>query len=207
VIAMRAHGRFTLFALTLAVAFAPGFKSAKADRLLITTLGTGAVLFDETTPQPGEGERALTYVTAVPVYGGGVERHAVILTAPPGAPPGENPIFVPGTSLIALDLVEFVIERPDVCCPWIFDLFLIPDGAPGFESILVGEAPHASLVEATGGLQDLTSLLQSDKAGWRVQVQSEVIPEPGAGLLVAMGLLGLAYRQRRQRRAAKGTRP
>jgi hypothetical protein len=36
----------------------------------------------------------------------------VILVAPDGAPIGENPVFVPGTNLVAVDVVQLSIQ----CC-------------------------------------------------------------------------------------------
>jgi hypothetical protein len=187
---MEGFRAFFLFALGLAVAVAGYAHGAKADRLLVTSGGT--VLRDVSTPESED--EILFYAVAGPESSG--VNTAVILTAPTGEPPGEDPIFVPGTDLIARAIVTFHIAFSPPSF-WIHEVFLIPDGYPGFESVYLPiYAPYATLLEATGSLQDLTSPLHSDAAGWQVQVQYDVIPEPGTAALLAAGLAALAARSR-----------
>jgi len=201
---MSARRPFIFFALSIAIAFAGHAQGAKADsitsdRLLVTNLATGAVLFDSTIPEPapGESEGGLEFDAEFTGYGGGSVINAVILTEPAGEPPGESAILVPGTDLIASDLLVMNIFAVNFPTLWTFQLLVFSDGHPQFEGFVSSYGRFAPLLEETGSLQDLTYLLHSDVAGFRVQFQSDVIPEPGTGLLVMTGLLGLAYRQRR----------
>jgi hypothetical protein len=193
-------------ALTLIVVFAASMK-AEADRMLVTDLASSAVRCDATIPEPAPGatESPLECDVLLQGYGGGDLITAVILTAPAGAPPGENPVLVPGTNLVAGALIIMNIFTVLFPTDFVLQLLYFSDGSSDFGNLVSSYGPFASLLEATGSLQDVTYLLHSDLGGTRVQVQSDVIPEPATGALVMAGLLGLAYRQRRTARAGIGS--
>jgi hypothetical protein len=132
----------------------------------------------------------------------------VILVAPDGAPIGENPVFVPGTNLVAVDVVQLSIQCCDLNQEYFKEVYLISDEAERstFEYHVNLYADYVPLIEATGSLQDLTSPLRSYEIGWVVQVQSFGIPEPGTGSLLALGFAVLAagYRMRLGGRASPG---
>jgi hypothetical protein len=129
---------------------------------------------------------------------------AVILTAPDGTPIGENPIFVPGTNLVALDLVVFNIQFEPLSNGWLYEVAIATGSS--LEQFVPLYDDFATLIEATGSLQDLTLPLRSYEAGWGVQAQSFLIPEPGTGALLTLGLAVLAAgsRMRLQGRASPG---
>jgi hypothetical protein len=177
----------------------------ESDRLRIERLGTGDVLFDQTIPDAPPYETSMFFAEVITW-----DPHcclsatALILTRPPGEPPGANPVFVPGTTLVASDVVTFNIwaSFPN----WVIETFYFDDDDAMFSQLVEFYGSGATLLEKTGELQDVTSLLGSDRGDWRIVIQSTVIPEPGTGLLVTMGLLGLAARRKRRvsRRASCG---
>jgi hypothetical protein len=198
-----ARRRFVHFALSVAMMVAAYVESAKAlpdlDRLLITRLSTGAVLFDQTIPHPPPYPYQLHFGETVPFDPQcclGI--HYLILTRPPGEPYGDHPVFVPGTGLVASDLVTFY-GFGDRLGPWFIESFYYDDDDPQFEMFVLHAPTGTPLLEKTGELQDVTNLLQSNLGDWRIQVQSAVIPEPSSALLLTAGLVALALRGRSAR--------
>jgi hypothetical protein len=157
-----------------------------SDRLLIERIDTGQVLYDHTISGSPPDTR-MSYLEVHPPPEGFYGMRVVLLTRPPGEPYGDNPVFVPGTNLVVSDVVSFSVLWSGGS--YLFESYYFDDDDPLF---LADINEYAIPLEKTGELQDLTSLLGSNYVGWRISVQSTVIPEPGTGLLALTGLLGLA---------------
>lgn len=104
------------------------------------------------------------------------------------------------------DIVFSTLGDPLVgdCCAGVF---LLSDGDPLFAQVIlipsVLRTSPQTILEETGQLQDLTPFLGTAPFGLRVQVQSDVIPEPATFALLGLGVgtLGVASRRRQQRTA------
>jgi len=193
---MRVHGRLLLFALGLLIVFASRIESASAlsDRMLVTDITTGAVLADSSIAE-GNPER-LSFGVVPPVF---LIDTVVVLTEPPGEPPEGTPVFVPETSQIVSDLIFLSTQDNQGHAIDPFVLFL-SDGdseLAAFAAIL-DAFPFATL-EETGELQDLTEFLGTAALGFRVQVQSDVVPEPATLALAGSVMVGFAAMARRGR--------
>jgi len=190
--------------LGLVVAFALPAGSAKAgavlsDRLLITDFTTGAVVFDGSVPEGPAGEVQVVFGAALPPLDlPGVS--VVAMLEPAGEPTEGTPVFLPGTEQAVSDLVVSTAGSTQIPV----SVGLISDGDPNFATLVGSLAGLAfSTVVESGGLQDLTELLHSDASNLRVQVQSDVVPEPSTALLFGAGLLGIGAQGRRARPRAR----
>src|SRR5262245_9919243 len=148
-------------ALVVNVGSARAGASADSDRLVVTDFASGAVLFDQSIPEPAAaGSETSLFFSPV----GGLPPPAafdpsltyIALIEPLGAPPepgGEPPIFLPGTELILSDLVIGSFQSD------IFDhgVQLLSDGDPSLPQLIAG-IPFGSLIigEETGDLQDVS---------------------------------------------------
>src|SRR5215471_14811333 len=155
------------------LALHPPRSAHASDRMVVTDVSTGAVLFDAAITEPAGDvdESSLLFGSSdFPSTGA----FGVLLSAPPGEPPGEAPVFFPGTDIVISDLVVSnfgdLSGQPGV--------MLVSDGSP----LLAQALPRSTgfpIVEETGELQDLTSLLGGDAVGLRVQVSPTWSPSPG----------------------------
>ena len=192
------RGMFGCFALFLAVAFAPSAKAAGIpDRLLVTAIGSGNVVFDQTLDAEATGNARLTFGGPLPALNlPGVIAVAILEAEASGG----STILLPGTAQAVSDLVVF--SAASAVLP--LTVSMISHADAGF-SALVGSLAGLTVatVAEAHALTDLTALLQSDlAAGLRVQVQSGIVPEPSTALLLGAGLLGLAAQGRRARALA-----
>src|SRR5262245_14480570 len=191
---MERRKRLVVLGASLVVVFAAQVRSSEAfsDRMIISRIPGGPV-FDATIDEAG-GETSLSWGVPVDPFAPGTI--LILLTEPPGEPPGENPIFVPGTELIVSDAV--LAWNPTAGINR--GVLMVSDGDPLLAQIAL--LPAKQVIPETGELQDLSGpeFLGSISYAVLVQVQSDVVPEPGTLLLVGSGLLGLAIRSRRARR-------
>lgn len=193
---------FVYFLLSLAIAFVIHVGSARAasDRMVITDLNSGAILSDQTLDEASE-----TNSLSFDVGFAGVPVSAVFLLEPVGEPsdPTEgSPILLPGTDRVVSDVIAFRHNSIDPLAHSI--VFLSDSAAPNIkeaiQSLLGLSYPGgSSAIDETCDLQDLTQLLGTAAIGWGVQVQSDVVPEPGTFLLLGAGLVGIAAKRRRWR--------
>jgi hypothetical protein len=190
---MSTRRRFVLFTLSLVLVFATRVESARAlsDRLLVTD-ATGVVLFDGSVDDTAGGGTELSLAFGAPVDPFATTNTIVVMTEPAGEPPGESPIFIPGTNQIISDLV-LSPHGPSPGGP--VGVLFLSDGDPRVPQIAsLLPVVAFSVLEETGDLQDLSALLGSDPL--TVQVQSDVVPEPGTFALLGFGLVVLAARRR-----------
>jgi hypothetical protein len=218
---MRSSRVLSVSVLAFAILVAQGARLASAaavdsDRLLITDTA-GVVIFDNSIPEAAAGalEPTLTFAggpapvpppiplaSAITIPGINI----LLLTEPAGEPidPTEPPILLPNGGILSDVLISTVGVNPAVAPPFIT---LISDGSPEFQQIagLLPTLTGANILTETGQLQDVTSLLvgpQTNPFGpIRVQVQSDVTPEPGVLLLLGSGLGLLAIARTRRARA------
>ena len=193
---MRRRVPILLFTLGLAIAFAgrAGDARALSDRLVVTDIASGSVVFDASLDEGSETD--LFFQT-------GATGVIIFLTEPAGEPQGsEAPVFLPGTNIVVSDVLY--AGPADAGSPYGLHLELFSDGNPNFPSAVFAAAEEICpfgtecvSVEETGELQDLTSPIHSDDFGLKVEVQSDVVPEPDEPLLLGGGLAGLAALRRR----------
>lgn len=189
-----------------------GTANAASDRMVITGSG-GVVLFDNSMPETSTAgpETSLTFtggpanvvpppVPPLSVIGaGGVS--VIVLTEPASEPPDptEPPIIISGPNG-PITVSDVLVSNAGAAAPQFISL--LSDGDPqlaGLTSLPAG----AVLLPETGLLQDVTSLISPLPTTFgpiTVQVQSDVVPEPGTLLLLGSGLAGLAAVGARRRR-------
>jgi hypothetical protein len=200
---MPVRRHYILFTLALLIASAGPVDSARAiilsDRLFITDATTGAILFDVVVSETGD---------FAPFFGANPPNDLlgntfVILLEPANEPAGENPILMPdGSGRIVSDLVIASFRNPKL--PTGPGVIFYSDGHPSLAGLVASLAPilqngNVSVLDETGDLQDLSALIGSDAFGLKVQVQSDVVPEPGTFALVGFGLAGLVAVRRAHR--------
>jgi PEP-CTERM motif len=186
-----------------------GTANAASDRMVITGSG-GVVLFDNSMPETGTAgtETSLTFtggpsntlpppVPPLSVIGaGGVS--VIVLTEPASEPP--DPTEPPTGPSGPITVSDVLVSNAGATAPQFISL--LSDGDPqlvGLTSLPAG----AVLLPETGLLQDVTSLISPLPTTFgpiTVQVQSDVVPEPGTLLLLGSGLAGLAAVGARRRR-------
>jgi len=211
---MSKRSRVVYFLLCLIVAFGVQVGRARAggvpdsDRMVVTDNLSGTVLFDGSIAEPpaAGGPEILIFPVGNSPFPPSFDSTLtyIALIEPAGAPPepgGEPPIFLPGTNSVVSDLVISSLAHDPTSGPRTVEL--LSDLDPNFAQVVSALPPRASnvfAVEETGSLQDLSILLGTGGTGGvQVQVQSDVVPEPGTFALLGLGLLGLAAQGRRRR--------
>lgn len=193
---MRIRSRFFVVTLGVGIAIASRTESASAlsDRVLITA-SIGFVVFDGSVDEGGAAAPELSLSFGATLDPLDQTNSIVVLSEPAGEPPGESPIFIPGTELVLSDLViANTFQGVNL------GLLFLSDGDPTLAQILpILETQPFAIVEETGELQDISALLGTGGVNLKVEVQSDVVPEPGTLLLVGGGLLGFAAHGRRRR--------
>jgi PEP-CTERM motif-containing protein len=185
--------------------------STLSDRLLITDTAGGATIFDQSIPEDAAAEPTLTFAGGpapvspppIPIASAiGIPGVAIlILTEPAGEPPDptEPPLVLPGPNGNVLVSDVLVSTLPIAGIPGFVSL--LSDGDPELQNIIpiLATMPGLHFMEETGGLQDVTSILNGPPTSGQFQifVQSDV-PEPGMLVLSGLGLalLSLATRRR-----------
>jgi len=156
----------------------------------IATIG----LFGGTIPEAaGSLESSLTYAESLPPPTDPLEQgtQAVILTEPASEPVDENTTFLPGTKTAVSDLV-ISLNDPEPAT----GVTLISDSDPMFSErlaqVLALPSTDVFRIEETGQLQTLPIGFPGIGIHSRnIQVQSDVVPEPGTLMLFGSGIGGL----------------